>query len=55
MVTFDTELGRCAVRWSEAGISGVLLPKTGGRPGPPSKREWPLPVSCAEAIEGIAP
>ena len=34
MVTFDTELGRCAVRWSEAGINGVLLPKAGGRPGP---------------------
>ena len=32
MVTFDTELGRCAVRWTDAGISGVLLPgPAGGR------------------------
>ena len=26
MVTFETELGRCAVRWSETGITRVLLP-----------------------------
>ena len=34
MVTFETELGRCALRWTDVGISGVLLPKAGGRPGP---------------------
>jgi methylated-DNA-[protein]-cysteine S-methyltransferase len=33
MVTFDTALGRCAVRWSDAGIAGVLLPLPDGRPG----------------------
>ena len=34
MVTFETELGQCALRWTDVGISGVLLPKAGGRPGP---------------------
>ena len=33
-VSFDTALGRCAVRWTDAGISGVLLPHRDGRPGP---------------------
>ena len=31
-VSFDTALGRCAVRWTDAGISGVLLPHRDGRP-----------------------
>ena len=53
MVTFDTELGRCAVRWSEAGISGVLLPKAGGRPGPSYEEGVAVPRFVAEAIEGI--
>jgi methylated-DNA-[protein]-cysteine S-methyltransferase len=53
MVTFDTELGRCAVRWSEAGISGVLLPKAGGRPGPFYEEGVAVPRFVAEAIEGI--
>ena len=53
MVTFDTELGRCAVRWSEAGISGVLLPRPAGGQGPPSRTASACPRSCAEAIEGI--
>ena len=34
MVTFETELGRCAVRWSETGITRVLLPDPRGRQGP---------------------
>ena len=53
MVTFDTELGRCAVRWSEAGISGVLLPQSGGRPGPSYEEGVAVPRFVAEAIEGI--
>ena len=52
-VTFDTELGRCAVRWSEAGITAVLLPKTGGRPGPFYEEGVAVPRFVAEAIEGI--
>ena len=53
LVSFDTELGRCAVRWSEAGISGVLLPKTGGWPGPFYEEGVAVPRFVAEAIEGI--
>ena len=50
-VIFETELGRCAVRWSEAGITGVLLPKA-GRPGP-SFDVGAVPSFVGEAIEGI--
>jgi methylated-DNA-[protein]-cysteine S-methyltransferase len=52
-VTFDTELGRCAVRWSDAGISGVLLPKAGGRPGQAFEEGVAVPRFVAEAIHGI--
>ena len=54
MVTFDTELWWRAVRWSDAGISGVLLPKACGRPGPALRGgEWRFLRSWAEAIDGI--
>ena len=53
MITFETELGRCAVRWSEPGINSVLLPKAGGRPGPSYEEGVAVPRFVAEAIEGI--
>ncbi len=34
MATFETELGRCGVRWSDAGITGVLLPGSRSLDGP---------------------
>jgi len=52
-VTFDTALGRCAVRWTEAGISGVLLPTTGGRSGPRLEDGVPVPPFVREAIDGM--
>ena len=52
-VTFETALGRCAVRWSEVGITGVLLPRAGGRPGPPFEVGVVVPAFVGEAIEGI--
>ena len=52
-VTFDTELGRCALRWSEAGITGVLLPTAGGRPGPALDDGVDVPQFVREAIAGI--
>ena len=52
-VTFDTELGRCAVRWTEAGITGVLLPKVGRRPGLAFEDGVGVRVFVREAIEGI--
>ena len=53
MVTFDTELGRCAVRWSDAGITGVLLPSTAGRPGPRIEDGVELPPFVRRAVEGM--
>ena len=52
-VTFETELGRCAVRWSDAGITGVLLPKTGWTSGPAFEEGAAVPRFVAEAITGI--
>lgn len=52
-VTFDTELGRCAVRWTEAGISGVLLPTAGGRPRPRLEDGVSVPPFVREAIDGM--
>ena len=53
MVTFDSELGRCAVRWSGAGISGVLLPVRTGRPGPRFEAGVVVPGFVGHAIGGI--
>ena len=50
--TFDTALGRCAVRWTEVGISGVLLPTAGGRSGP-RVEDVALPGFVQIAIEGM--
>jgi methylated-DNA-[protein]-cysteine S-methyltransferase len=52
-VSFDTALGRCAIRWSEVGITDVLLPKAGGRPGLSFEIGAVVPAFVGEAIEGI--
>jgi methylated-DNA-[protein]-cysteine S-methyltransferase len=52
-VTFDTPLGRCAVRWTEAGISGVLLPTSNGRPGPRIEDDTAVPAVVRHAIAGM--
>ena len=52
-VTFETELGRCAVRWTGAGISGVLLPTAGGRVGPRLEDGPAVPPFVREAIDGM--
>ena len=54
MATFETELGRCAARWSDAGITGVLLPNTGGRPGPAFEDGIVAPTFVRLAIEAMA-
>ena len=53
MVTYGTDLGRCAVRWSEAGITGVLLPKADGPPGPALEDGVAVPEFVRDAIAGI--
>lgn len=50
---FDTALGRCALRWTDAGITAVLLPHPDGRAGPGVEEGDPLPAFVLEAIEGI--
>jgi len=53
MVTFGTELGRCAIRWNEAGITGVLLPHRAGRPGPAIEDGADVPRFVRVAINGM--
>jgi methylated-DNA-[protein]-cysteine S-methyltransferase len=53
MVTFETALGRCAVRWTEVGVSGVLLPTSTGRPGPRIEDGVPVPMFVRDAIDGM--
>jgi methylated-DNA-[protein]-cysteine S-methyltransferase len=50
---FDTALGRCAVRWSELGIAGVLLPPARGRASASPPRHAEPPERVGEAIAGI--
>src|SRR5690349_17783762 len=52
-VSFETALGRCAVRWTDAGISGVLLPHRDGRPGPSIEDGVEVPELVRHAIEGM--
>lgn len=56
IVAFDTELGICAVRWTEAGIAGVRLPgaRTSGLPRLGDLAKVPDPVGGAiEAIVAL--
>jgi methylated-DNA-[protein]-cysteine S-methyltransferase len=52
-LTFETPLGRCAVRWTEAGISGVLLPGAAGRTGPRYEDAEGLPAFVRRAVDGM--
>lgn len=53
MVTFDTALGRCAVRWTGAGIVRVLLPEDRGLPGPAIEDGAVVPAWVRDAISGM--
>jgi methylated-DNA-[protein]-cysteine S-methyltransferase len=53
MATFETELGRCGVRWSDAGITGVLLPGSLALAGPPVKLRPDAPPFVRRAIDGM--
>ncbi len=53
LVTFDTALGRCAVRWSAAGITGVLLPSRGLPTGASLDGGAPVPAFVVRAIDGM--
>jgi methylated-DNA-[protein]-cysteine S-methyltransferase len=54
LVTFETPLGRCAIRWSDAGITGVLLRSGRGLPGIGNEDgSAGLPPFVRHAIGGI--
>jgi methylated-DNA-[protein]-cysteine S-methyltransferase len=53
MVTFETALGRCAVRWTDAGIAGVLLPTRSGIRGPRIDNVAMVPPFVRRAIDGM--
>lgn len=52
-VAFETALGTCGVRWSELGITEVLLPPARGL-GPARREAVGVPEKVDEAIAGIA-
>jgi methylated-DNA-[protein]-cysteine S-methyltransferase len=52
-VSFETTLGRCAILWSEAGITGVLLPQRSRAPLPEFEDGASEPAFVRHAIEGI--
>jgi methylated-DNA-[protein]-cysteine S-methyltransferase len=53
MITFETTLGYCGVRWSEAGITRVLLPTRDGLSGPSHENDAAVPVFVQRAIDGM--
>ena len=53
VVSFETELGRCAIRWSAAGITGVLLPQRTCHSMPAYETRVDVPPFVGGAIEGI--
>jgi methylated-DNA-[protein]-cysteine S-methyltransferase len=53
VTTFETALGRCAVRWTGSGIAGVLLPTRSGRHGPRIEDGVEVPDHVREAIDGM--
>jgi methylated-DNA-[protein]-cysteine S-methyltransferase len=52
-VTFETALGRCAIRWTAAGIAGVALPQPLAHSGPALESGVVIPESVRDAIGGI--
>jgi methylated-DNA-[protein]-cysteine S-methyltransferase len=53
LFTFDTALGRCGIRWSDVGITGVLLPSTATSGPLPFPDPAAVPAEVRDAIEGI--
>jgi methylated-DNA-[protein]-cysteine S-methyltransferase len=53
IVAFDTDLGTCAVRWTEKGIASVRLPSSRTNDLPRIEDGVAVPESVRAAIEGI--
>jgi len=52
-VTFDTALGRCAVSWSDLGITGVSLPRRAGYSAPAMEDVGDVPAFVRDAVDGM--
>jgi methylated-DNA-[protein]-cysteine S-methyltransferase len=53
LLTFDTALGRCGIRWSDLGITGVLLPSLATSGRLPIPEPAAMPAHVRDATEGI--
>ena len=51
-MTFETALGRCGVRWTDAGITSVLLPSSRLDALPPARPD-DVPAFVRDAIEAM--
>jgi methylated-DNA-[protein]-cysteine S-methyltransferase len=53
MLVFQTAIGACGVRWSEAGITHVLLPRERSWAGAGAAEPPEVPDSVRDAVTGI--
>jgi methylated-DNA-[protein]-cysteine S-methyltransferase len=53
MVVFTTELGVCGVRWSDAGVTGIFLPRARPLRGVAIERATDVPPPIRDAIAGM--
>ena len=53
ILAFDTDLGTCAIRWTQKGIASVRLPSTRTQELPRIEDGVAVPTSVRAAIDGI--
>jgi methylated-DNA-[protein]-cysteine S-methyltransferase len=53
VLTFPTGLGTCGIRWSAAGVTGIVMPRASGLPGLALARAGDVPAPVEAAVEGI--
>jgi methylated-DNA-[protein]-cysteine S-methyltransferase len=54
MFLFETAIGTCGVRWSEAGISEVVMPRSRGLVGERFEASSDVPDDVRDAVAGMA-
>jgi methylated-DNA-[protein]-cysteine S-methyltransferase len=54
MLKFETAIGTCGLRWSDAGITDVLMPGDRALAGEPDRRTVEAPETVRRTIDGIA-
>lgn len=53
MLRFETALGTCGITWSDAGVTGVLLPGMGGLSGRAARDPEPAPETVRDVAAAI--